>query len=234
MEWNGMAVNNQQGFTLIELMMTLVIGAMITGAAYATYSSQQKAYYTQDQVAEMQQNLRAAFSIIAIDLRMAGFDPTDSGLFSVTPTNSGRIQFTTDTDGDGTVDGNETIIIGLSPAVDADGNGIPDADSDGDNVPDTVDIAIQTGGGGYQTIAENIQAVEFLYLDGNEAVTATPADIRSVQITILAASSKKDTSFTNAAQYQPPAPSGQIWGPYNDNYRRRLLTLRIRCRNLGL
>ncbi|PIE62824.1 MAG: prepilin-type cleavage/methylation domain-containing protein [Desulfobacter postgatei] len=229
-----MAVNNQKGFTLIELMMTLVIGAMITGAAYATYSSQQKAYYTQDQVAEMQQNLRAAFSIIAINLRMAGYDPTGSGNFSVTPTNSGRIQFETDNDGDGVVDTDETIVIGMPPSVDADGNGIPDADSDGDGVPDPVTIDIKTGTGAYQNIAENIQAVEFLYLDSNEAVTASSSAIRSVQITILAASSKTDTSFINTIQYRPPSPSGQTWGPYNDNYRRRLLTLRIRCRNLGL
>ncbi|NDY71796.1 prepilin-type cleavage/methylation domain-containing protein [Desulfobacter hydrogenophilus] len=229
-----MAVNNQKGFTLIELMMTLVIGAMITGAAYATYLSQQKAYYTQDQVAEMQQNLRAAFSIIAIDLRMAGYDPTASGNFSVTPTNAGRIQFETDTDGDGVLDSDETFVIGLEPSVDADGNGIPEADSDGDGVPDPVNIVIKAGGGGYQDIAEQIQAVEFLYIDSNEAVTATPSDVRSVQITILAASPKKDTSFTNTTQYKPPSPSGQTWGPYNDNYRRRLRTLRIRCRNLGL
>ena len=236
-----MAVNNQKGFTLIELLMTLVIGAMITGAAYATYLSQQKAYYTQDQVAEMQQNLRAAFSIIAIDLRMAGYDPTASGNFSVTPTDAGRIEFETDKDEDGdsededsTNDSDETIIIGMSPTVDADGDGIPEADSNGDGVPDPVNIGINTGGSGYQAIAENIQAVEFLYLNSNEAVTATSSAIRSVQITILAASSKPDTSFTNTTQYQPPSPSVQTWGPYNDNYRRRLLTLRIRCRNLGL
>ncbi|MCG8550274.1 MAG: prepilin-type N-terminal cleavage/methylation domain-containing protein [Desulfobacterales bacterium] len=236
-----MGVNNQKGFTLIELMMTLVIGAMIAGAAYATYSSQQKVYYTQDQVAEMQQNLRAAFSIIAIELRMAGYDPTGSGNFSITPTDAGRIEFETDKDEDGdsddedsTNDSDETVVIGLSPSVDADGDGIPDADGDGDGVPDLVTIGIKTGTGGYQDIAENIQAIEFLYIDGNGAVTATDTDIRSVQITILAASPKTDTSFTNTTQYQPPSPSTQTWGPYNDNHRRRLMSLRIRCRNLGL
>lgn len=230
-----MAVTNQKGFTLIEMMISLVIGVMITGAAYATYSSQQKAYYLQDQVAEMQQNLRAAFSRIAIELRMAGYDPEDSDLFSITSVKTGRIQFTRDTDEDGVIDSNEIIDLGLSTTVDADGNGLPDADSDGDGVPDFVDIGIQTGGaGGFQDIAENIQAVEFLCLNSDEAVAATSSAIRSVQISILAASPKKDKNFVNMTRYQLPAPSGQTWGPYNDNYRRRLLTLRVRCRNLGL
>lgn len=228
-----MEVINQKGFTLIELMISLVIGTMVTGAAYSTYSSQQKTYYIQDQVAEMQQNLRAAFSRIAIELRMAGYDPQSSKIFSVTSAMAGRIQFTTDRDGDGLMDSNETIDLGMSPTVDADGNGIPDTDSDGNGVPDPVSIGILTGGaGGFQIIAENIQAVEFLYLDGNETVTAVLSEIRSVQVTILAVSSKADKSFIHSTQYQLPAPSGQLWGPYNDNYRRRLLTLRVRCRNL--
>ena len=138
-----MAVNNQKGFTLIEMMMALVIGLMITAATYATYSSQQKAYQTQDQVAEMQQNLRAAFYLIIEEIQMAGYDPEDKGTFSVTFAMTGRIQFETDKNEDG-VDTWETIDLGLSPSDDADGNGIPDADSDGDGVPDRVTIVIQT------------------------------------------------------------------------------------------
>lgn len=232
-----MAVNNQKGFTLIEMMMALVIGAMITAATYATYSSQQKAYQTQDQVAEMQQNLRAAFYLIIEEIQMAGYDPEDSGNFSVTSAMTGRIQFETDKDEDGILDSNETIDLGLSPTFDANGDGIPDADSDGDGVPDPVDIGIQTGGaGGFQDIAENIQAVEFSYLDSAGTNLAIPppdlSAIRSVQITILAIAERSDPKFVNSMTYT--TPSGQNWGPYNDNFRRRLLTTTIKCRNLGM
>lgn len=232
-----MAVNNQKGFTLIEMMMALVIGAMITAATYATYSSQQKAYQTQDQVAEMQQNLRAAFYLIIEEIQMAGYDPEDSGNFSVTSAMTGRIQFETDKDEDGILDSNETIDLGLSPTFDANGDGIPDADSDGDGVPDPVDIGIQTGGaGGFQDIAENIQAVEFSYLDSAGTNLAIPppdlSAIRSVQITILAIAERSDPKFINSMIYT--TPSGQNWGPYNDNFRRRLLTTTIKCRNLGM
>lgn len=232
-----MAVNNQKGFTLIEMMMALAIGTMITAATYATYSSQQKAYQTQDQVAEMQQNLRAAFYLIIEEIQMAGYDPEDSGTFSVTSAMTGRIQFETDKDEDGILDSNETIDLGLSPTFDANGDGIPDADSDGDGVPDPVDIGIQTGGaGGFQDIAENIQAVEFSYLDSAGTNLAIPppdlSAIRSVQITILAIAERSDPKFINSIIYT--TPSGQNWGPYNDNFRRRLLTTTIKCRNLGM
>ncbi len=229
-----MAVNNQKGFTLIEMMMALAIGTMITAATYATYSSQQKAYQTQDQVAEMQQNLRAAFYLIIEEIQMAGYNPKDIGTFSVTSAMTGRIQFETDKDEDGIL---ETIDLGLSPTFDANCDGIPDADSDGDGVPDPVDIGIQTGGaGGFQDIAENIQAVEFSYLDSAGTNLAIPppdlSAIRSVQITILAIAERSDPKFINSMTYT--TPSGQNWGPYNDNFRRRLLTTTIKCRNLGI
>jgi type IV pilus assembly protein PilW len=219
------------------MMMALAIGTMITAATYATYSSQQKAYQTQDQVAEKQQNLRAAFYLIIEEIQMAGYDPEDSGTFSVTSAMTGRIQFETDKDEDGILDSNETIDLGLSPTFDANGDGIPDADSDGDGVPDPVDIGIQTGGaGGFQDIAENIQAVEFSYLDSAGTNLAIPppdlSAIRSVQFTILAIAERSDPKFINSMTYT--TPSGQNWGPYNDNFRRRLLTTTIKCRNLGM
>ncbi|MGM0656259.1 MAG: PilW family protein [Thermodesulfobacteriota bacterium] len=240
-----MAVNNQKGFTLIEMMMALVIGVMITAATYATYSSQQKAYYTQDQVAEMQQNLRAAFYVIIEEIQMAGYDPEDSGNFGITSALAGRLQFTKDENEDGVFDPEERLDIGFTSAVssqhrDVDGNGIPDLSSNG--VPNAVNLSIQkysTAGnsGGYQAIAENIQAVEFLYLDsaGTNLALTPPVDlnaIRSVQITILARAERSDPKFINSMTYTPP--SGQNWGPYNDNFRRRLLTTTIKCRNLGM
>ena len=226
-----MELNNQKGFTLIEVMITLVIGTMITGAAYATYTSQQRAYYTQDQVAEMQQNLRAAFSRMANELRMAGYDPEGSGLFGIASALPGRVQFRLDLNEDGVLDGDETFDIGFSTTIDGDGDGIPDA-----NTPSNLGFQMYNtgGGGGFQAIAENIQAVEFLYLKSDETIAANTSEICNIQISILAASPRKDDRFTNTTAYTLATPSTTTWGPYNDNLRRRLLTLRIRCRNLCL
>lgn len=228
---------SNRGFTLIELMISIVIGGLITAATYATYVSQHHSYYAQDQVAEMQQNLRAALSLLTTEIRMAGYDPQDADLFGITSALSGRLQFTTDMDADGILDLNETIDLGFSPGVDAGGNGIPDADANGDGVPDPVDIGIQnysnTGNpGGYQSMGENIQAIEFLYLNAAGAVTGVLNNVASIQITILARAARADARYMNTTVYV--TDSGQVWGPYNDNFRRRMLTTRVRCRNMGI
>ncbi len=104
---------NNQGFTLVEIIIAMVISAVILGAVYRTYRFQQKSYVVQDQVSVMQQNLRAAMYHMATDLRTAGYDPLVSGNFGVTDVflrnGNSSLEFTTDQDEDTTVDANETI-----------------------------------------------------------------------------------------------------------------------------
>lgn len=228
---------NNKGFTLIELMIAIVTSSLLVTAVYATHTTQQRTYHVQEQVAEMQQNLRAALFFITSEIRMAGYDPEGSDNFGITSALAGRLEFTVDLDEDGTLDGarsKETIDIGFTNAVssvhrDVDGNGIPDLVNNG--IPNAVNISKQTdNAGGYKSFAENIQALEFLYLDSTGAVTAVNNDICSIQITILARARRLDQKFTNSMIYT--TPSSQTWGPYNDNYRRRMLTATIRCRNL--
>jgi type II secretory pathway pseudopilin PulG len=62
----------QKGLTLIELMVALAICFIVIGAVYRTFTSQQRTYTIQDQMAEAQQNARVAMNILMRDLRMAG------------------------------------------------------------------------------------------------------------------------------------------------------------------
>ena len=62
----------QRGLTLIELMVALAICFIVIGAVYRAFTSQQRTYTLQDQVAEAQQNARVAMNILMRDLRMAG------------------------------------------------------------------------------------------------------------------------------------------------------------------
>ncbi len=214
-----------KGFTLIETMITILIFSLVISAVYATHTVQQNTYRAQEQVADMQQSLRAAFTLLRSDIRTAGYDPTQSGLFGITTAQPGRLSFTRDLDKDGAIGGTkETIDIGFPVAVDGDDDGIPDSA----NV-DTIGRQYNNAGG-YQALANNIQAMEFRYLDSAGAVTATLTDIRSVQLTILVRAGVSDSKYSNTTTYTTPGL--QVWGPYNDNSRRRMLTTTIRCRNL--
>jgi len=231
---------NNKGFTMVELMIAMVISSLLVTAVYAAHTTQQRTYHVQEQVAEMQQTLRSALFFITSEIRVAGYDPEGNGNFGITSALAGRLQFTVDDNEDGIRDNDEKIDIGFTNAAssvnqDIDGNGIPDLDSNGDGVPDAVAIGKQNYSAaniakGYKSFAEKIQALEFLYLDSTGAVTAVNSDIRSIQITILARARRLDQKFTNSMIYT--TPSSQTWGPYNDNFRRRMLTTTIRCRNL--
>lgn len=72
--------SNQRGFTLIELMVALVLSFILIGAIYRGFTSQQKAYTVQDQVAQAQQNARMAMNILLRDIRMAGYGMPDTGI----------------------------------------------------------------------------------------------------------------------------------------------------------
>ncbi|MBV5329870.1 MAG: PilW family protein [Chlorobium sp.] len=231
---------NNSGFTLIELMLTVAISGIIIAAIYAAYISQQRTYLTQEQVAEMQQNIRAGLDTMVREIRMAGYDPTSFSGASIVTALNGHISFTQDLNANGvTTDPGEMVDFGFSAAAnnDNDRNGIPDLDGDGDGIPDPLPIGRQTWLGnpnpsGYLPIAENIQAIEFRYLDSTETVTAIPTNIRSVQISILARAGQPDRNFTNTMTYT--TASGVSWGPYNDNFRRRLMVTTVQCRNIGL
>ena len=70
-------VKNSSGFTLVELMLTLIISSVIIAAIYTAYLAQQRVYLAQEQVAEMQQNIRASMWMINSEIRMAGHGKGD-------------------------------------------------------------------------------------------------------------------------------------------------------------
>jgi prepilin-type N-terminal cleavage/methylation domain-containing protein len=65
-------LNENKGVTLIELMIALVISTILVGGTYSIFMSQQRTYVLQDQVVGAQQDGRAALTIMAKDIRMAG------------------------------------------------------------------------------------------------------------------------------------------------------------------
>jgi len=66
-------LKNKNGVTLIELLVALVISALLIAALYQTFIGQQKTYIVQEQVVDMQQNVRVAINKMMREIRMAGF-----------------------------------------------------------------------------------------------------------------------------------------------------------------
>ena len=69
-------IHEKQGLTLVELMVVMVLSTLLMSAAYISYTAQHKGGRLQEQVATIQQDLRAAIDIMGRDVRNAGCDPT--------------------------------------------------------------------------------------------------------------------------------------------------------------
>lgn len=67
---------NNNGFTLMELMIAMVIASIVAAAIMISFDSQQKTQVSQQLVVEMQQDARAALYLMQQDIRMAGYDET--------------------------------------------------------------------------------------------------------------------------------------------------------------
>ncbi|PQP33112.1 hypothetical protein C6A36_00950 [Desulfobacteraceae bacterium SEEP-SAG10] len=221
---------SNQGFTIVELLVGMVVSLLAMGAVYSTFLSQHKSYLVQDQVSAMQQNLRAAMFYMQREIRMAGCDPLDTGNFGITTAQAlaNSITFTEDIRGsavgsppDGTLQTAETIIYSLTG-----GNLVRDV------------------GGGNQVVAQNIDALDFVYLTGasppvvlnpggGDVPSGSESQIRSVEITIVARTGRGLLPTIDNNTYFNQRGT-QILGPPNNNLSRRRLTTVIKCRNLGL
>lgn len=62
----------QRGFTLVEILIVMVIFSIVVAAIYSLYLVHLKTAMKQDEVVEVQQNLRIAMDSISRDLKMAG------------------------------------------------------------------------------------------------------------------------------------------------------------------
>lgn len=206
---------NNLGFTLIELLMALTITGIVSAGIFTAYQGQQNTQLAQKQTVEMQQNLRAALYIMASEIRMAGFDPSKTnGAGIVTAGDGSNIAnlfkftyFNATAAGDGNDNDNDAATPDADETLQAIEYYLYDSLGDG-----TIDLG-RRNGARLDAIAENIQTLQFAYLDIDGIVTADLADIRSVQITVVATTDANEINRTNG---------------------NRTLSTTVKCRNLGL
>ena len=209
--------NNTEGFTFIELLITMAISGIVMTSIYSVYTLQQKVYVSQLQIVEMQQNLRAGTLMLTNEIRMAGYDPTGNASAGLVSIGSNTVTFTMDLDGDGTLGGSDENITYLL-YTDTDGR-----QNLGRQSPTTP-----------QAVAENIEALDFVYLDVDGNVTVAASEVRSVQVALVGKTDRKALNdYVNNTVYAN-LQGNTIYTAGGDSFRRKRLATQVKCRNLGL
>ena len=189
----SMKFRNLEGFTLVELMVSMGIGMVILAAVTTTFMSQTRIYNAQEQINEMQQNARGALDILSRELKMAGYKPNGGGFNGVTYSTT-QLMVQADLNSDGAISTSSTANEQITYAFDSANEQITRA----------------VGSGSAQILAEHISAFTFNYLDSAGAATTVSANIRQVSITITAKTAKPDPNFTSNGGYRTYTMSATI------------------------
>lgn len=186
-------LRDPNGFTLVELMVSMGIGMVILAAVTTTFMSQTRIYNAQEQINEMQQNARGALDILSRELKMAGYKPNGGGFNGVTYSTT-QLMVQADLNSDGAISTSSTANEQITYAF--------------DNANEQITRAV--GSGSAQILAEHISAFTFNYLDSAGAATTVSANIRQVSITITAKTAKPDPNFTSNGGYRTYTMSATI------------------------
>jgi type IV pilus assembly protein PilW len=248
-------LNKNRGFTLVELMIAVFLTGIAVIAIYRGYVSFSKSSDVQEQLIEMQQNLRIGMWMLEKDLRRAGMNEENDENAGFSLAAAQTIMFTMDLGG--TNRNNSLELTDLSTSDEGDG----DVDDIGEEIsytrrgPDANgafglyrnDENLNPGGTGNQIIT-NLEALDFVYLnESGSALDPLPLDpagldikeIRSVQVSIVVRTTNEDYSYNNTEPYEniKPVEDGgpeTIFQGGGDNFRRRVLSKQIKIRNAGL
>jgi type II secretory pathway component PulJ len=146
--------------TLTELLVSLTLLGLLSAATMGFLEQGQRAWAAAAARAESQQSARVAAVRIVADVRAAGFG---GGAFdAVAVAELQRMVLQQDLDGDGVVgSAGERVTWRLVGS-----------------------ILRRDAGGGAQPIVNGVRRLELRYFDAAGAPTATPADVRSVALTL--------------------------------------------------
>jgi type IV pilus assembly protein PilW len=133
-------ITDRRGFSLVEMMTALAIVSIVMVGIYTMYFTQTQSHATQQVVVDMQQGIRLAMYLIEKEMRMAGFDPTNSGVPGIISAQRASITFSMDitggetdgidNDGDGNTDGSD--LAQNRDGLDNDADTLVDEDDEGD------------------------------------------------------------------------------------------------------
>ena len=157
----------EEGFTMVELLISILVSMIVLAAISATFVIQNKSYAKQEQVVDVQENARAALQLMTKELLMAGYDPTGEAGAGILVADADKVQFTMDRNGDGETDGalsdddtNEDITYTLNADYDR--------------------VTREVPGSGAQPIGESIQSLSFKYFDSDDNELTGSFDLEEI------------------------------------------------------
>lgn len=117
------------GFTLVEMMIAIAIFGVVLTGIYSVYQAQVRSHYTQQQIMDMQQNIRAALYLMEREIKMAGLNPAGADGIGITLADAHSLGFNMDFTGafnDGDDDDEDGIVDEGANGMDDNGNGLID------------------------------------------------------------------------------------------------------------
>jgi type IV pilus assembly protein PilW len=164
------------GFTLIEVMVSMTIGLVVLAAVAGTFTVQLRQNSAEEQLAQMQQDVRGALDLMVREIEMAGFKPAGvvfNGIATSTATTL-RIKLDLDSTGVTTDGATDDISYTYSSGV----------------LTRTLNNPASSA-----TLADNLTLFSFSYLDANGAATTTSTAVRRITINITAQTARADPSY---------------------------------------
>ena len=211
--------------TIVETLVAMTASALTIIAMFSIFQVHHRLAMRQEATTLMQQELLAATSQIAEELRMCGYSPTGKSGFGFAhmpetgkpnygrATNETSIYCTLDSQGDGKIDesGSGSMRDHVGFRLNVFNSGAPK------NKPDNVLRKYDTGAVHWQPFATNIGAIRFSYFDANGQTIINPGLnpdlINAVQLTVTAV---------------PPKRLEQL------GVKNRSMTTQIVCRNMAV
>lgn len=194
------------GFTLIELMVAIAMGLVVLASVATTFTSQTRAYSAQEQINQMEQNLRGALDIMAREIKMAGYKPNGGTLTGVVSYSSTGLTIQADIDGNGSVctAGTMSSVV-CNTAYEQIAYAYDSANKK---------ITRQVADGSVTTLAENISAFSMTYYQAQSGATASTAtsatNIRQIAISMTGITAKPDPSYTTNGGYRTVTLSANV------------------------
>ncbi|NLT67255.1 MAG: prepilin-type N-terminal cleavage/methylation domain-containing protein [Acidobacteria bacterium] len=182
---NSLDASDEAGFTLAELMISMLIFLVLSSGVFALIIEMERAAGYQAEVQAVLNNSRLAIQTVGRLLRQAGNDPGNSGLAGITIVSPSELRVRADITGSA-------------------GAGNPDkGDPDGDTVDSGEDVTIRYNsagrslelvpdGGPAQIVALDISDVRFDYYDSSGSTTSNSADVRRIGVSVSGSATTPD------------------------------------------